>query len=79
VEVTSVNDFFEETERRWRESTPWPWPRSLTDDELAFYCSAWPDLNPTSGAFIGEEIVIKSDYPGTVRCVTINLNGMTIE
>jgi hypothetical protein len=62
-----VGEWFDEMRRQYLAAIPWPWPRSMTDDEMKFWMSAWPNLKPTEGVFIGGEARVKAVYPGTIN------------
>jgi hypothetical protein len=72
-----IAELFEMMESTYRSAIPWPWPRTMTGDELGLWMAAWPNLKPTEGVFIGGEARIKAIYPGTVKyfSVSIDLNS----
>lgn len=74
-----IAEYFKQLESEYRSATPWQWPRSMTDEELDVWRDAWPSCELTSGAYIGNEAVIRATYPGVVKVFTIDFGSMRFE
>lgn len=48
-----IAEFFKTMESEYRSAAPWPWPCSMTEEELNFWQSVWPEHAFTQGAYIG--------------------------
>lgn len=59
--ASSLLEQFAEWSSAYRSAVPWPWPRSLTDDELQFF-GRLPGLKPERGAIINNRFVIWGTY-----------------
>lgn len=74
-----IVEFFEQLESEYR-NQPWPWPRSMTGEELAFWRSGFPThCDLIGGAFIGGDAVIQVQYPKVLRTLKIDLESATVD
>jgi hypothetical protein len=55
-------------ESEWRSATPWPWPRTMTDDEVE-------TMQHVTGAKFIDGVFVYGEprmrYDGTIRCFSI--------
>jgi hypothetical protein len=53
--------YSQKMEGEYRSATPWQWPCSMTDEELGFWQSVWPEHEFTAGAYIGGRATLSFD------------------
>ena len=75
--MTSIEDMLNEWGYR-QQMTPWPWPRSMTDEELEFYQALFPDIEVIGGAFINGDASIKGIARGIIKMFNIDLSRTVI-
>lgn len=65
-----IGEFFEQMESGYRSSIPWPWPRTMTDDEVETISlvTGAPFLD---GAWVYGEPRLR--YDGTIRYFSIDV------
>lgn len=59
----SLVDWFSEWSSAYRSAIPWPWPMSMTDDDLKFFRQV-PGLTAERGAIINNRFVIWGELDG---------------
>lgn len=65
-----VAELFEQMESEYRSAMPWPWPRTMTNDEVSTI-SAVTGAKFLDGVFVYGEPRLR--YDGTIRCFSINV------
>jgi len=64
-----IAEFFDQMERQYR-NPPWDWPRSMAEDQLDFWQRAFPQCELESGAYIGEQIILR--VKGGANVITLS-------
>lgn len=50
----------------------WPWPYSMTDEQLQFFALGWPGCEPISGVHIGPKSRITIRHYGEIKTFEID-------
>jgi hypothetical protein len=76
--MQSIAEYFDELQGEWLSATPWPWPQSLSEDELDFFRQVWPDQSITGGVVLADRIEIHANRLGVATIFSVDLNSLTL-